>query len=105
MRTSIGEVLHIARISISNAQARNSFILRSGYTYAVEASQVLGSIKDNGGLVTNIEKLLQVEDLNVVVIRLAANNYVVLEHPNLSPDSGLGARGLRQTSKVPELAA
>lgn len=73
--------------------------------YSVETSEVIRRVKDDRLAVVNIKQLLQVEDLNVVIIRLAADNDVVLEDADLSPDGSRSAGSLRQTTEVAKLTA
>jgi hypothetical protein len=63
-------------------------------TYTVEAGQVLGGVKGDRLAMVDGEQLLQVEDLDVVVVGLAANHNVVLEQADLTPDGSRGASSL-----------
>lgn len=73
-------------------------------THAVETGQVFRRIEDDGFLVVNVEELLEIKDLDVVIIRLAADDDVVLEESDLSPDGGRGTGCLGKASKVSKLA-
>lgn len=98
MGTAVGEVL---RKYVRKVLAIRR---RKGITYAVEASDVGGRVEGDRRLVVDVEQLLQVEDLDVVVVGLAADNDVVLEHTDLAPDGGGGTLGLGKTAEVSELA-
>lgn len=98
---SFGQILFTGRRAILEEKDN---LEGQGRTYAVIASNVFGSVKDNRAAVVNVEQLLQVKDLDVVVVGLAANNDVVLEDTDLPPDGGGGTGGLRQTTQVTKLA-
>jgi hypothetical protein len=95
--TAIGQVL---RWESANRDSE----MGDGITYTVEAGQVLGRVKGDGLAVVNGEQLLQVEDLDVVVVGLAADHNIVLEEADLTPDGSRGASSLGQATEISELA-
>lgn len=100
MGAAIGEVLREAW----SATPEQGELINGTGPYAVEASQVGRRVEDDWLAVVDVEELLEVEDLNVVIVRLAADNNVVLEHADLPPDGSLSAGSLGQTAEVAKLA-
>ena len=73
---------------------------------AVEASEILDRVKgDRPLLIVDIQQLLQVEYLDMMVIGLATNDYVVLVGSDLTPLTCGGSCSLRKTAKISQLAS